>query len=56
VPPLKPGQVIELGEGEGYSRALVYHARETLGDVIENTHGRKHPDNCWKWAQKEDES
>ena len=54
--PLKPRDVIELGDGEGYSRALVYHAREALGEAIENTHGRKHPDNCWKWAQRDGQS
>lgn len=45
--PMRPADVIEAAEEAGYNRRMVYRAREALNGRIENTAGRKHPDNCW---------
>jgi len=45
--PLKPKDIIEMARAEGYSRAMVYRAREQLGEQIVNTQGRQSPDNAW---------
>ena len=52
--PLKPRQVIEQGEEEGYGRSLIYRAREELANSIQNTHGRQHPHNAWQWVASSD--
>lgn len=51
--PLRPSEIIELGESEGFSRASIYRARELLGSQIENTQGRKNRSNTWKWVGDE---
>ena len=47
---LRPKELIELAGQAGYSRAAVYRAREELGPSIENTLGRRHPQNAWRWV------
>jgi hypothetical protein len=48
--PLHPAAVVELAEVEGFTRLQVYKARDALGQAVENTLGRKHPKNAWKWV------
>lgn len=48
--PLTPQEVIRSGQELGFSRAMIYRARQELGKHILNTSGRKSPDNCWKWS------
>jgi len=52
--PLAPKEVVAAGQEEGYSRALIYRAREALDAQIRNTAGRRDPHNLWAW-QAEDE-
>jgi hypothetical protein len=51
---MKPMDVVIEGKAEGFSRAIVYHARKELRGKIENTIGHKAPNNCWKWAGADD--
>jgi len=46
--PMKPKEIVEMAEGEGFSRRNVYRARENLQAQIRNTAGRKSPDNRWE--------
>ena len=48
--PLKPKEVIELADEEGWGRATVYRARDLMGDQIVNTAGKKSPNNRWTLA------
>jgi len=45
--PMKPAEVVELGEQAGFSRSTVYQARRMLGDSIRNTTGERNPRNLW---------
>jgi len=47
--PLAPKEIVAAGQEEGYSRALIYRAREVLGAQIRNTAGRRAPHNLWAW-------
>ena len=53
--PMRPGELVKLGEEQGYSRNTVYRARNRLGQKIADTVGHQHPDNIWKWAGPEDD-
>lgn len=48
--PMSPGAVVELGDELGFGRRMIYRARKKLGHQIENTKGKKHPDNQWVWS------
>ena len=45
--PLPPKEIVEMAKQEGYSRPTVYRARNSLGDRIYNTAGRKNPETTW---------
>ena len=45
--PIKPAEVVQMGEKEGYYKMLIYRARQHLGDLVVDTHNRKHPQNAW---------
>ncbi len=45
--PVSPQMAVEAAEAAGFSRAMIYRARETLDRQIVNSLGRKHPQNCW---------
>ena len=49
---LKPKELVALGEEAGFTRDTIYRARNTLGGLIENTHGHRHPQNGWKLAEE----
>lgn len=49
--PMKPAEIVELGETEGFARNLIYRARRGLNDQIENTEGKNSPHNQWKLAE-----
>lgn len=44
---MRPQVIVDLGEQVGYSRAMIYRARERMPEILD-TSGRKHPENCWK--------
>jgi len=48
--PMKPAEVVERGEEAGFSRRMVFRARETLGESVRNTEGARHPHNMWELA------
>jgi len=48
--PMKPAEVVELGEQAGFSRSIVYQARRMLGDSIRNIKGERDPHNLWALA------
>ena len=37
---LSPVEIVERDADEGFSRAMIYRARDELGASIANTHGR----------------
>lgn len=45
--PMKPKEIIELGEEADFSRGTIYGARKQLGSEISDTEGRRSPTNCW---------
>lgn len=45
---MKPAEIVELGETEGFARSLIFRARRDLNDQIENTEGKNSPQNRWK--------
>ncbi len=53
--PMKPRDIIDLADAEGYERAMVYRARQKLAGLVVDTLGRKHPKNEWKAADPDDE-
>lgn len=53
--PMKPKDVIDLADAEGYERAMVYRARKKLEGVVVNTLGNRNPKNEWKAADPDDE-
>ena len=48
--PLKPSDLVTLGELEGFSRAMIYRARKGLGSKVHDTEGHKSPGNAWEWV------
>ena len=46
--PMKPKDVVAEGKAEGFSRAVVYQARNMLTNRIDNAEGRKAPHNKWE--------
>ena len=47
---MKPQEIVERAEGEGFSQRTVYRSREKLGELIVDTEGHKHPENRWALA------
>jgi len=52
--PVKPSDVVHAAAAEGYSRGMVYRARETHSGQIVNTKGRQNPGNCWALSSTAD--
>lgn len=49
--PIKPSEIIQMGEAAGYSRATIYRARTALAKNIRDTEdSRQHPGNAWEWC------
>ncbi len=46
--PMKPRNIIEAGKEEGFSRGLIYNARNSLQGRIVNTQGKNSPYNEWR--------
>lgn len=47
--PMKPKDVVELGDSEGHSRRVIYRARNVLGTKVLNTEHKGSPNNAWMW-------
>jgi len=45
--PMKPDDVVKLAKEMGFGRTTVYSAKESLGDKVVNTEGRRSPKNRW---------
>ncbi len=48
---VSPKGVVAAGREEGFSRPMLYRARQELGAHIQNTEGRKAPGNRWMWSE-----
>lgn len=48
--PLKPRDILEMGEEEGYGQRMIHRARQRLGKRIQDTADRNNPENYWKWV------
>jgi len=48
--PLAPKDIVAEARTLAFSRAMVYRAREVLGDQVRNTAGRRDPQNLWEWC------
>ena len=46
---IKVKEILEIGYEQGFSRPTIFRARRDMQMHIRNTHGRKSPDNSWKW-------
>jgi hypothetical protein len=49
---MKPQEVIELPKEAGFSRSILYQARNGLGERIESTRAKHDPENTWKWREE----
>jgi hypothetical protein len=49
--PIKPQDVIDLADSEGFGRRTVYRARNRLAGRIRNTEGQNDPNNAWEWME-----
>lgn len=49
--PVKPGEIVKMAEGEGFSRRVVYRAREALGRVVVDTGHKQASGNRWRLAE-----
>jgi hypothetical protein len=55
--PMKPKDLVDMAKEMGFSRAVVFRARDTLDGTVINTEGRRHPQNRWALADwRPDES
>jgi len=48
---VKVQEVVESGLEQGFSRATIFRARSEMSRNIQNSHGRKSPENAWFWAE-----
>ena len=46
--PVKPKEIVAVGEEAGFTRDLIYRARRELEGQIVNTEGKNSPRNRWK--------
>jgi hypothetical protein len=53
---VKVQEVVELGLEQGFSRATIFRARSEMSRYIQNSHGRKSPDNAWFWAETREDN
>jgi hypothetical protein len=49
--PMKPSEIIELGEEEGYSRPMIYRVRKTLKQIQDTENSSRDPNNKWVWIE-----
>lgn len=45
--PMKPKEIVKLAKDVGFSRGVVYRAREQLAGVVADTEPHRHPENRW---------
>jgi hypothetical protein len=51
--PIKPKEIYELGEEEGFNERMIRRVRKKLGEHIKDTAEDKYcNDNCWEWADQ----
>ncbi len=48
--PVAPKEIVAAGQAAGFSRAMIYRARESLGDQVVTSRGRQHPRTGWRLA------
>ncbi len=47
---VKAKEVVNIGQQDGFSRAMIFRAHKDMLDHIQNTDGRKSPENRWQWS------
>jgi len=50
--PVKPRDILALGELEGYNQRMIHRVRKELDGRVRNTEGRFSPDNCWELVEE----
>jgi hypothetical protein len=50
--PVKPKDIIDLAQADGYSRDVLYRARKALGEQITDTATKRDPGNMWSLAEE----
>lgn len=53
--PVRPKDIFEIGELEGFSARMIHRARKRLSAKIVDTNWRFNPENCWKLATESEE-
>lgn len=53
--PVKPKDIYEVGELEGFSASTIHRARKRLSAKISDTSWRFNPENCWQLVPKNGE-
>ena len=48
--PMKPKEIFEMAEDEGFRKRMVSQVRKKLGALVHDTEDRHSPANCWEWA------
>lgn len=51
---LRPAELVEMAQEEGFSERTVYRARSKLGEQILDTQGHRHPNNTWALPDREE--
>lgn len=54
--PMRPKEIFELAEEEGFNRRMVSRVRKRLDDMIRDTDDKHNSDNCWVWVGESEES
>jgi hypothetical protein len=52
--PIKPRDILNLGQELGYNQRMIHRVRRRLGDRIRDTEGRFNPENCWELVEDDD--
>jgi hypothetical protein len=48
---VRPKEVVAAGKEKGFSRAMIYRARENVGVAVGDSLGRQNPKNCWRLTE-----
>jgi len=54
--PMAPADLVALAKAAGYSRSMLYRVRESLGQRIIDTVGRRAPNNAWALSREDSQA
>jgi len=49
--PMKPSEVVAIGEDEGYSQSTIYRTRRTLKQIQNTEDSARNSNNKWEWVE-----